>query len=1204
MDGIKTYWLGNPIIERDGVVVHLETRKAVALLAYLSNAGSSPFARENIAALFWPEYDEQHANANLRRTLYAIHRVLGPDFITGNREKLILHPSGAFWQDTTAFRQLLADVKAHHQEHTVCTESINNLEKACALYRGSFLEGLNLRDAPDFDHWQYNLRESFLQDLALSLEKLALAYVSLGDWENAIQRAHNWVSLDSLNQKARRTLITCYAQAEQRSAAIQQMEAYARVLQDELGLSLDAEMKELYQEIRAGKNTMPARIHPAPSVETGKQPLIKTKFFIPRLRKDYVPRPHLLDKLAQGSKKILTLISAPAGYGKTTLLSEWTEYLKNADTPRPWAIGWFSLDAGDNDPIRFVSYLTAALEKVNLNLSTETQEFVQSSESGYPRTPLAMLLNDLHDLDQSVLLVLDDYQFIENPAIHDGITFLIENLPENVHVVIVTRSDPPLPLSRLRARGQLSEIREEDLRFNTADATKFLNQVFGLDLSQEQVTRLENRTEGWIAGLQLAGVSMQGRGDIPQFIDAFSGSHRFIMDYLAEEALNRQPPDIQSYLLQTSILERMNDSLCDDVLCIHSNNQPAPAQDPAMFPAGSGEQKIRLAMLENLGLFIVPLDDERIWYRYHHLFADLLRARLQAAFPGLVPKLHRRAAAWFVKQEDMEAAIIHSLAAGDWDSAGRLIGLYLPVYLENGQMTTILKWLEQFPQEELFKRPKLCVQVAEIYSQAGMIDQIDPLLDKAEELVAAGQPHGKSEAESPEMQRSAEEIIVIRSMAPILRGLKAICSGQPRRAMEITSAALENIPDMRLKELAILHWVQGWAQRSLGNLDLALVLLTKGTQYASQSGAILRDIWTDLGNVTRLVGKIPQAIRILENSIQAIMNKDHQNQGNLSRDESFLSFLYYERNQLDQAFQYAQRALAHTQWWPSHNIIATANVSLAQIMLVRDDLNGSLEALQKAEDERRNRLMTPFVHCLVDVTWVQVWLKQRNWDMLDRWEADQVSALEFKVVTTEKIDEYLELRFIMLIRLWIERTLLDQKKERYQTGLSLLDRLETNSRSSGRGNSLTVVLLYQAIILFQTERKSEAFQALEGCFAIAEPGGYMRIFLDVGESSQELLSAYRQQPAAAHKKYALRILNELAISQQVQKQKEDSPEMLTPREMDILLLLTEGCSNREMADRLFLSEGTVKFHVHNILGKLNAVSRTQAIANARGKNLI
>jgi len=941
-----------------------------------------------------------------------------------------------------------------------------------------------------------------------------------------------------------------------------------------------------------------------PPLEPKLQPLIKTKLFIPRLRKDYVPRPHLLEKIEKGATKTLTLISAPAGYGKTTLLAEWIDHLQRITSPTPWSVAWFSLDAGDNDPIRFLAYLTATLEKVDLQLSSETQEFISSADSKHAKTPLSALLNELQGLKRSVLLVLDDYQFINNPAIHEALTFLLEHAPENLHLVISTRSDPPVPLSRMRARGQLSEIRVEDLRFTTTEATRFLNQVFGLDLSHELVTKLEKRTEGWAAGLQLAAVSMQGREDIPTFIEAFSGSHRFIMDYLAEEALSRQPAEIQDYLLKTSILERLNDSLCNFVLNGQDNDPSIDPHSPQKASPAPDQAQIRLANLENLGLFIVPQDDERVWYRYHHLFADLLRAHLQSSFPALVPTLHMRASIWFESHGDAEGALNHALAAEDWENVSRLLALYIPDYLDKGQMITILKWLEHFPQEQLFKSPKLCIEVAELYSQAGLIDQIDPLLDNAEKMVASTSGQALKPNESQKLDLSEKEVIVIRSMAPILRGLKAVCSGQPQLAIDITQIALLNIPEMASKERAVLFWVQGWAQRSLGNLDLALELLTKGTTYATQSGANLRDIWTDLGNVTRLVGKLSRAIDILENSLQAIIDKDNQNQWNLSRNESFLSFLYYERNQLDQAFLYAQRAMAHTQWWPSHNIIATANVSLAQIMLAKNDLRGSLQALQIAENERKNRLMTPFVHSLVDVTWVQIWLRQRNWGLLDQWEYTQMSTLASQSSASGKIDEYLELRLIMLVRSWIERAKLDKKEGRYQASLALLERLEKSSRMAGRGNSLTVVLLYKAIVLFHEQKNAQAFSELDTCLEMAEAGGYMRIFLDIGESSKVLLSAYLQQSLVPRKSYALKIIDEFNAALLEEKQKQALPEALTTRETEIIQLLAEGCSNREIANRLVLSEGTIKFHVHNILGKLDANSRTQAIANARELNLI
>jgi LuxR family maltose regulon positive regulatory protein len=910
------------------------------------------------------------------------------------------------------------------------------------------------------------------------------------------------------------------------------------------------------------------------------QPLIRTKFFIPALRDNIVPRPQLLEKIALGAQKALTLICAPAGYGKTTLLAAWIAAVQRLEAATKQAICWVSLDPDDNDPVRFLSYLTASLEQIRLQLSPEIQELLCSGDVLQPQTPLSILVNELQELNQPVWLVLDDYQFIRNTAIHDGMLFLIEHLPQHMHVMIATRSDPPLALSRLRACNALGEIRAEDLRFSLDETAAFLKNGFRLVLSDDQIRTLGHRTEGWIAGLQLAGVSLQGRADPAYFIEAFSGSHRFIMDYLTEEALSRQPESIQHFLLQTSILDRMNDALC--AFLMETDEAPFHAAD------------CRLGDLESRGLFLVPQDDERVWYRYHHLFADLLRARLQAVAPQSIPLLHRQASCWFEDHGFLEEAIQHALAAADWQQAGRLIVEQMPSFLENGQMSTVMTWLDRFPQQKLLGNPVLCVQAAEMYAQAGRIDQIDPLLDKAEAILNA-----KSyEPDCGQTELSSDTGVYVRSMAAILRGLKAVCSGCPSLALELTQTALVTVPEMQAKELAVLYWVQGWAYRSLSDLQQSLKLLTRATTIASASGKKLRDIWTDLGNVTRLAGKLPQAIEILTNSLQKAQQHGDANQGNLSRDEAFLSYLYYEQNHLELAYSYANRALVHTRWWPSHNIIAMAYVSLAWVALARADLSGARQAMQAAEKERADRLMTPFVHSLIENTWPLIWLKEDRRDQLETWEQDTLHRVESPC----GLDEYQEMRLTMLIRVGMERTRQDKKRERYQLCLQHSARVLESSHSSGRGNTLVAILLYRALLFHLTGRFREAFAELAACFSLAEPAGYVRIFLDAGESAQLLIAAYLQESSPAHAAFAQSLLVEFERLPSAKPHPKGLQEVLTTREIEILKLLTEGCSNREMANRLFLSEGTIKFHVHHILEKLNASSRTQAIAKAKTLN--
>lgn len=1203
MEGIKTFWLGIPIIKYNGNIVHLETRKAVALLARLGLSSPQPLSREKLATMFWPDYDQQHANANLRRSLYSITRVLGTDLLISDRENIMINTSCLIWQDTSEFNNLLVKVNSHNHEHILCEECIVNLEKAITLFRGSFLEAVNLRDSPEFDDWQYIQRESFLHDIGTSLEKLTLAYVSKKEWEKAINKARNWVSLDPLNQNAQRSLIGLLAKTQQRSAAIHQLEKYSQVLNEELGDSLDDEMEELYREIRSDKPgakvVLPGSTASTAQVKPSLQPLIMTKLYIPPLRKEYIPRPQLLDKFEMGLKTKLTLISAPAGYGKTTLLAEWIHSLKNVTPSTLWSICWLSLDEGDNDSVRFLAYLTAVLENINLPLSKETREIINSSDLLYPQTPLALFINDLQELNQSVLLVLDDYQFINNSTIHEAITFLLEHSPENLHLVIATRSDPPLPLSRLRARGQLFEIRAEDLQFTTLEATRFLNQLFGLDLSQEQVAMLEHRTEGWVAGLQLAAVSMQGRQDIPKFIEDFSGSHRFIMDYLTEEALSRQSTDIQRYLLKTSILERLNDSLCDFVLNTQSKNYHPDPNSPQEVSVATEEKTIRLANLENLGLFIVPQDDERIWYRYHHLFADLLRTQLKSTIPSLVPTLHQRASIWFEDNSLVDEAISHALAAEDWETVDRLFDKYVDIYLENGQLATLLSWINEVPQEAILNYPKMCVAIASVCVEAGLIEKIDPFLNSAEEYTQANRTLLDFSAERAGSVLTQSQITQINSMIGILRGFKAFCSGDPQTALKFTKKAIADAPDMQPRELVWLYQVEALAYRNIGDVPLALEHLENAIELIRQVGVGPDDTWTHYGNLTIVVGNLPEAIKIFEETIRTAEGSGVKNHGRISIYEVFLSQILREQNQLDKALLHINRAIAYTRWWQSHNVIAQAYSEYAQILLTLNDLKGSIQVIENAERERQNRFMNPNVNNFIEETWVRIWLAQGDWKLLDRWATKQVMALNDLIVKDYPIDELLETRLILVIRIWIEKVRLDQKKERLQDCLSILEQLENSSRSSGRGNSLVVVLLYKAISLFHENARDLAFKELNNCFDLAEPNGYMRIFLDIGESCRTLISAYLQESNLKHKNYALMVLREFNNSQSTDKPKEAFPDALTSREMDVLKLLAEGCSNREIAERLVLSEGTIKFHVHNILGKLYVSNRTQAIAKAR-----
>src|SRR5437867_2981052 len=418
-------------------------------------------------------------------------------------------------------------------------------------------------------------------------------------------------------------------------------------------------------------------------------PLLETKFYVPRWRRGLVPRPRLNDRLNRGAESKLTLVSAPAGFGKTTLLADWLAAVEVDGR----TVTWLSLDQSDNHPASFWTYLIAALQTAEPHIGASAISLLQSPQPPPIEAVLTLLLNELGGMSTDLVLVLDDYHVIDAREVHDGVVFLLDHLPPRPQLVIASRADPPLPMARLRARGELVEIRAADLRFTPDEAAVYLNQGMGLDLTAHDMAVLEDRTEGWIAALQLAALSMQGRDDVAGFIADFAGDDRYIVDYLVEEVLQRQPDDVQTFLLQTSILGRLSGPLCDAV-------------------TGQGGGKAMLEALDRGNLFLVPLDDRRRWYRYHHLFADVLQARLLDEQPGQVPDLHRRASAWYQQNGEPAVAIGHALAAEDFERAADLAELEIPAIRRTRQEAMVHGWLELIPDEVVRVRPVLSVGFA------------------------------------------------------------------------------------------------------------------------------------------------------------------------------------------------------------------------------------------------------------------------------------------------------------------------------------------------------------------------------------------------------------------------------------------------------------------------------------------------------------
>jgi LuxR family maltose regulon positive regulatory protein len=515
--------------------------------------------------------------------------------------------------------------------------------------------------------------------------------------------------------------------------------------------------------------------------------LLVTKLYFPPVRPNLVPRARLVKRLQTGLQGPLTLIAAPAGYGKTTLLGEWRA---NAGTPP--LVAWLSLDAGDNDPVRFLLYLTAAIDQVHANLTKNTRLLLQSPELPAIEVIGTTLLNELSAFSGDLILALDDYHIITAPEIHAVLAFVLEHLPPHIHLAILTRADPPLPLARLRARGQLVEIRAADLRFTTQEAAAFLEQVMGLSLTDREIEALEARTEGWIAGLQLAALSMQGRDDREHFISAFSGSHQYIVDYLAEEVLNRQPGFVREFLLKTSVLERLTGTLCDAL-------------------TGRADGQATLEMLAQANLFLMPLDDERCWFRYHHLFADLLRNRLRLNLPEQVVELHRRAAAWYYQQDLTSEAIPHALAAQDFQFVVEVINNNWLKLARQYRLNVVVQWIESLPEPILGNHPRLSAVHAYALWSLGLRAAAAEHLQRAQQVlegkVAAGQ-----------MQTADPEYLTLQTEIKAFWSLLASHAGELDTALGLARSALASTPGTAPFACAVASTSLYVAQRN--NLDM------------------------------------------------------------------------------------------------------------------------------------------------------------------------------------------------------------------------------------------------------------------------------------------------------------------------------------------------------------------------------------------------
>jgi LuxR family maltose regulon positive regulatory protein len=928
-------------------------------------------------------------------------------------------------------------------------------------------------------------------------------------------------------------------------------------------------------------------------------PLIRTKLRPPFTRLELVPRPRLQARIADGLCRPLTLVTAPAGFGKTTLVAS-----SVADSGMP--VAWLSLDKNDNEGERFLRYLIAALQQADDAIGSEAAQLLAAAQPVPPEAVLTNLINDLDAAGAEMALVLDDYQAIHNRAAHQAVAFLLEHCPATFHLVIATRSDPPLPLSRLRARGQTVELRLADLRFTESEAAQFLNEVMGLGLDAGSVVVLEERTEGWIAGLQMAALSMRDRADIAGFIAGFSGTNRFILDYLLEEVLANQSPEIQRFLLHTSILDRLTAPLCDYVLA--SVGESRGTGDERSTPGGllsAGPSASMLEHLERANLFLTPLDDVRAWYRYHHLFADLLRAQLQRSLgsPG-VAQLHIRAADWYAQHGSLLEAIHHASQAADQERVERLIEQHYMELVSHGEMARMQAWRGKLSKEQVHTRPWLCIYEAYSHAWFGELDEADHLLAVAEKRM-------RSEIPAADADSMQSHLDYVKSRVTAMRG-------DMQWAIALCLAARKSVPADNPALQFDTGVTLGYEYFLQGDYANATRILEEMIRSGVASGAVIHTVAAScmLARLYAVQGQLHRSHSTYQMAAQAIPEASQEHRDATALVEVGLADLLCEWDDLDGALVHLQRGLALLAWWAKVDDSALAYVTLARIHLAQGNERAAMEAVERAAELVRTRGVFSEARQAVEVAQVKLWLAQGDLEAAGRWAAsrDGLSGASDR----SRFED--ELAQTTRARVWIAQ---NQAKQ----AAGLLSHLEEAARSAGRMGRVIEILILKALALQRTGDTQRGLLALTDCLTLAEPEGYARIFLDEGPPMQVLLAQWPARASAGPlRDYAIRLLRQFdagahvaAAVREKAPQAVDLPaspgpaltepgirrleetliEPLTQRELEVLQLVALGRTNREVAQELIVAPGTVKAHTASIYRKLDVANRTEAVARAR-----
>jgi len=816
-------------------------------------------------------------------------------------------------------------------------------------------------------------------------------------------------------------------------------------------------------------------------------------------------------------------------------------------------------------------------------LAQGAQSTLRSPQPPPTQTILTSLINEIAAISDEIILVLDDYHLIESSSVDNILNFLLEHLPTTLHLVIATREDPRLPLSRLRARGQLTELRAADLRFTTSEAAVFLHRVMGLDLSTEDITALERRTEGWIAGLQLAAISMRGQDDAAKRIKSFTGSHRLVLDYLIEEVLEQQPETVQTFLLQTAILDRFNSSLCDAVR--FGITETVVEQDSS--------QEI-LEMLERSNLFIIPLDEDRCWYRYHHLFADLLLQKLNQTQAGLESELHNRASKWYEQNRLMEEAVDHALAAKEFERAVNLIEGQIDAIWERGEHAKILEWLNSIPPQKLSVRPLISIYHTYVQLEDGKVEAAEKSLKAVEQAILL--MNGKTSPDDPQIgQLNAANL---KSKAAVMRAMIAFRKADVPSILKFSREALEDLPEKELSWRGIAAMALGDAQYIVGDMKAANKALSEAIRISKTAGNIYIVAYTSikLAIILQYQGKLDQALEICR-ELLTLMNTSGLGQSALMGVlNAQWADILLDLNDIDQAFQFVSRGIELSKHEIDLTNLAWSRIVLVKVLYAKRDLNGAMKNILQLDKIARASYLPPWIVNRIAAWKARIWLNQGNLSAVNQWVQERQLKVDDELLFVREV-EYIVLARILILQ------------GDSENAVDLLERLIVKAEAGDRITRLIEMLLVLALALKAHGDNEKAMMTLSKGLSLAEDGGHTRLFVNEGPPMTNLLNEASSR--GIRPDYVRHLLSEFPVGEsekaglsKTHALNQELVEPLSEREIEVLQLIAEGLTNTEIAARLYLSLNTVKVHTRNIYGKLGVNNRTQAVARGRAVGIL